>query len=181
MLSWASQFVPVDLFLLALLPRALDLQTPSSPPGVLTSLLLLFSCWVVVVSLCDPMDCSPPGSSVHGNSQARILEWVAISFSKGPSQPRYQTGNLCVSCIGRQILYSWDTGEAWSLSNKPYQNFVTWKSHPPLLTYTQFWGWQGSDGQFSCSTMSAGASATGHRVGKRCAIMPCTISTIQVK
>ena len=38
-----------------------------------------------------PMDCSPPGSSVHGISQARIVEWVAISFSRGSSQPRYQT------------------------------------------------------------------------------------------
>ena len=39
-------------------------------------------------TLCDPMDCSPPGSSVHGILQARILEWIAISFSKGSSQPR---------------------------------------------------------------------------------------------
>ena len=39
-------------------------------------------------TVCDPMDCSPPGSSVHGILQARILEWVAISFSSGPSQPR---------------------------------------------------------------------------------------------
>ena len=39
-------------------------------------------------TLCDPMDCSPPGSSVHGISQARILEWVAISFSRGSSRPR---------------------------------------------------------------------------------------------
>ena len=38
-------------------------------------------------SFCDPMDCSPPGSSVHGILQARILEWVAISFSKDPSDP----------------------------------------------------------------------------------------------
>ena len=38
--------------------------------------------------LCDPMDCSPPGSFVHGISQARILEWVAISFWRGSSQPR---------------------------------------------------------------------------------------------
>ena len=38
--------------------------------------------------LCDPMDCSPPGSSVHGISQARVLEWVAISFSRGSSLPR---------------------------------------------------------------------------------------------
>ena len=48
------------------------------------------------------MDCSPPGSSVHGISQARILEWVAISFSRGSSQPRGQTG---ISCISRQTLY----------------------------------------------------------------------------
>ena len=38
---------------------------------------------------CDPMDCSPPGSSVLGISQASILEWVAISFSRGSSQPRH--------------------------------------------------------------------------------------------
>ena len=41
--------------------------------------------------LCDPMDCSPPGSSVHGIFQTRILEWVAISFSRQSSQPRDQT------------------------------------------------------------------------------------------
>ena len=40
------------------------------------------------LTLCDPVDCSPPGSSVHRILQARILEWVAISFSRGPSQPR---------------------------------------------------------------------------------------------
>ena len=57
---------------------------------------------------CDPMDCSPPGSSVHRISWARILEWVAISFSRGSSQPRGQTHVSfvpCVSCICRQILY----------------------------------------------------------------------------
>ena len=43
------------------------------------------------VRLCDPMDCSPPGSSVYGIFQARILEWVAISFCRGSSQPRDQT------------------------------------------------------------------------------------------
>ena len=41
--------------------------------------------------LCDPMDCSPPGSSVHGILQARVLEWVAVSYSRGSSQPRGQT------------------------------------------------------------------------------------------
>ena len=57
------------------------------------------------VRLCDPMDCSPPGSSVHGIFQARILEWVAISYSRGSSQPRNWTHVSCASCIGRQILY----------------------------------------------------------------------------
>ena len=40
------------------------------------------------LTLCDPMDCNPPGSSVHGIFQARVLEWIAISFSRGSSQPR---------------------------------------------------------------------------------------------
>ena len=43
------------------------------------------------VQLCNPMDCSPSGSSVHGILQARILEWVAVPFFRGPSQPRDQT------------------------------------------------------------------------------------------
>ena len=42
-------------------------------------------------TLCDPMDCSTPGSYVHGILQARILEWIAIPFSRGSSQPRDQT------------------------------------------------------------------------------------------
>ena len=61
------------------------------------------------LTLCDPMDCSPPGSSVHGISQARILEWDAISFSNGYSRPRDWTQ---VSCIGRWILYYWAIREA---------------------------------------------------------------------
>ena len=52
--------------------------------------------------LWDPMDCSPQSSSVHGISQARILEWVAISSSRGPSWPRDRT---CISGVGRLILY----------------------------------------------------------------------------
>ena len=52
--------------------------------------------------LCNPMVCSPTGSSVHGISQARILEWVAMPFSRGSSQPRDQTWGL-LHC--RQILY----------------------------------------------------------------------------
>ena len=54
---------------------------------------------------CDHRDCSPPGSSVHGISQARILEWVVISFSRGSSLPRDRTCLSCVSSIGRQIFF----------------------------------------------------------------------------
>ena len=65
------------------------------------------------VWLCDPTDCSPKGSSVHGIFQARILEWV-VSFSRGSSQPRDRTCIACVFCIGRQIIYHWATREAFS-------------------------------------------------------------------
>ena len=61
------------------------------------------------VQFCDPVDCSPPGSSIHGILQARILEWVAISSSRGSSWPSDRTQ---VSCIGRQILYHWAIKEA---------------------------------------------------------------------
>ena len=60
---------------------------------------------------CNPLECSPPGSSVHGISQARMLEGVAISSSRGSSRHRDQTRVSCVSSIGRRILYCWATGE----------------------------------------------------------------------
>ena len=50
------------------------------------------------------MDCSSPGSSVHGIFQASILEWVAISFSRGSSQPRDQTRVSCISCSGGRFF-----------------------------------------------------------------------------
>ena len=62
------------------------------------------------LTLCDPVDCSPPGSSVHGIFQARILEWVAISFSRGSSQPRDQTqvfrivGRCFKLCVTREAI-----------------------------------------------------------------------------
>ena len=61
------------------------------------------------LTLCDPMDYSRPGSSVHGIILARILEWVAISSSRGSSSPRDLTHVSCDSCIDRQILYHWAT------------------------------------------------------------------------
>ena len=64
------------------------------------------------VQLCDPMDCSPPGSSVHGILQARILEWVAVSFSRGSSRPINWIHIAYVSCIGRRFFTSIVTWEA---------------------------------------------------------------------
>ena len=52
-------------------------------------------------TLCSPMDCSPPGSSVHGILQARILEWVAMPSSRGSSPPRDWTHISYIACIGR--------------------------------------------------------------------------------
>ena len=63
------------------------------------------------LTFCDSMDCSLPVSSVHGISQARILEWVAISCSRESSRPKDWTLISCVSRIGRQILYHCATWE----------------------------------------------------------------------
>ena len=62
-------------------------------------------------TLCNPMVCSPPGSSVHGISQAKILEWVAISFSRGSFWLRNQTQ---VSCIASGFFTDWATREAYT-------------------------------------------------------------------
>ena len=66
--------------------------------------------------LCDPMDCSLPRFSLHGVSQARILEQIAISFS------RDWTRISCVSCIGKRILYHWVTGEALLITTTRIMN-----------------------------------------------------------
>ena len=50
------------------------------------------------LALCDPMDCNPPGSPVHGILQARILEWVAMTFSRGSSWTQGPRDLTCVSC-----------------------------------------------------------------------------------
>ena len=57
------------------------------------------------LTLCNPMDHSRPGSSVHGILQARILEWVAMPSSRGSSRPRDRTCISCISCLSRQVLY----------------------------------------------------------------------------
>ena len=69
----------------------------------LRTVVQVLSC---VQLFCDSRDCGPPDSYAHEISQARILEWVAISFSRASSRPR---DGSHVSCIGRQILHRWAT------------------------------------------------------------------------
>ena len=59
------------------------------------------------LTLCDPTDCSPPSSSVHRISQARILEWVIIFCSRGSSWPKDRTQVSCISCTARRVA-RWD-------------------------------------------------------------------------
>ena len=73
--------------------------------------------------LCDPTDYSPPGSSVHGLSQARILEWVSISSSRGSSWPRDWTPVSCVSCIAGGFFTHWAIRDAPVIDSK-YSNFL---------------------------------------------------------
>ena len=75
------------------------------------------------LTLCDSMDCSPPGSSVHGILQARILVWVAISFSRGSSQTRDWTQ---VSHIAGRFFTLWATREAPSFHLNTLILFYSW-------------------------------------------------------
>ena len=72
-------------------------------------------------TLCDPTDCSPPGFSIHGILQARILEWIAIPFSRESSWPRDWTQ---VFCIASRFFAVWATREA--------QSVKSWTSKPNL-------------------------------------------------
>ena len=86
----------------------INLKSAFSETQKLTQMFLKFT-WSRIVhvcsvarlcpTLCDPKDSSRPGSSVHGIFQARILEWIAISFSRRSSQPKYPTRVSCINSI----------------------------------------------------------------------------------
>ena len=95
-------------------PEAKSWEGPLDETEIYYNLVIIKSCeWVKVaqscLTLCDPMDCSLPVSSVYGIFQARVLDWVVISFSRGSSQPRDQTQ---VSCIAVGFFTVWTTREA---------------------------------------------------------------------
>ena len=85
------------------------------------------------LTLCDPTDCSLPGSSVHGIFHARVLEWVAISFSRGSSQPRDWTWVL--HAAGRCFTL-WATGEAQG----HLKSILT--PEPPVLLLRPYFGFR---------------------------------------
>ena len=86
-------------------------------------------------------DCSLPGSFVYGISQARIFQWVAVSSSRGSSQPRDETHIFCGSCIGRWTLCHWATWEAWQGLARP--SYPWWLensgSSPRLYHHVNAW------------------------------------------
>ena len=98
-------------------PIVLKKERSSKSPILLCTINKVFYESEVLViqlwpTLCSPKDCSPPGFSVHGILQARILEWVAIPFSSGSFQPRSKTW---VSHTAGRFLTIWATREAQSI------------------------------------------------------------------
>ena len=89
----------------------------------------LNACWICEVlvallclTLCDTMDCSPPGSSVHGILQARIREWVAIPFSRESSWARDQTRVSCTEFVKSVLNYTHEQDEVIKSTNHLYDN-----------------------------------------------------------
>ena len=81
---------------------------------------------------CDPMDCSLPGSSVHGILQARVLEWVAISFSRGSSWPRDRTHVSCVSHIRGEFF-------TVGLPGKPTMEYYLAIKNNEIMPFAAIW------------------------------------------
>ena len=95
------------------------------------------------LTLCDPVDCSLPGFSIHGIFQARVLEWVAIFFSRGSSWPRNQTQ---VSCIASRRFTLWATRVALYrrtilLSDGTGNNPQRSLTFQPMILFTFLEGW----------------------------------------
>ena len=99
-----SSYLKVGVYLIFII---ITLPVTSEVLGGCVCLCVLVA--QLCLTLCDPVDSCPPGSSVHGIAQARVLEWVAIPFSRGSSWPWDQTW---VSCTAGRFLTVWATKEA---------------------------------------------------------------------
>ena len=89
------------------------------------------------LTLCDPIDCSLPGSSVHGIFQAIILEWIAISFSRGSSQPRDRTQVSCIVDRHFTVLSFNTDPQKWSKNGETQTNLL-WGRDGDIET-NRFW------------------------------------------
>ena len=97
--------------------------------------MYIFAQLLNYVGLWGPVVCSPPSFSVHGILQARILEWMTISYSKGSSRPRDQT---CISCssVGRQFLYH------YRHLGGPFGKMMTKGHHLVGACGRPYWAWE---------------------------------------
>ena len=120
-------------------------QLKSLDNMTVSSMLVAQSC----PTLCNPMDCSSPGSSIHGILQARILEWVAIPFSRASSQIRDWSW---VSCIAGRFFSIWATRELPGKSRG---------SGTVLKTLIYYQGWNKSPVQVGCMRQVLRAGALG--------------------
>ena len=106
-------------------------EAPKPPPFCSVKVKVTQSC----PALCDPMDCSLPGSSVHGILQARILEPVALPSSRGPSWPRNQTPISCSSYSAGRFFTAEPPGNPFKL--------YTWGLNTTIcLEIIKSWLWQ---------------------------------------
>ena len=130
-----ARFRPLRLSLRSAKSWGYSLENKAEFPFLIFSGTLLFFTPPSVV-LCDHMDCSLPGPSVHGIFQARILVGLAISSSRGSSQLRDWI------CVGRQILYHYTTLESplWCWTLKATQRFALWTlSTTSFLKILLYW------------------------------------------
>ena len=88
------------------------------------------------VQLCDPTDCSLPGSSVHGIFLARVLEWVAITFPRGSSRPRDQTR---VSRIAGRVFTIWATKQTLPVGKKRSRGKLKYLAQTTAYLYLEPW------------------------------------------
>ena len=120
-------FKGLDIFIILIMVieshRYADIQTQQII--CISHVQLFCSKWVCLLSyvrLCDPMDCSPPGSSVHGIFQARILEWVTISYFRGSSDPGMKPTSLGSLALTADSLPTKSPGK----SNRHQLNQIRW-------------------------------------------------------
>ena len=95
-ISWCKEFLGVNV---GVAWCSEGVEIPGGRNSLYREMCMRAKLLQLCPTFCDPMDCSPPGSSVRGILQARILEWVVMPFSRGSSQPRDQTCVSNVSCI----------------------------------------------------------------------------------